>query len=65
MFSFVSPAFGPGFLDTDFSTTTPTRYLLDRSRPDELEHTVQAVMPDSEACRRLAIASDEPCLRLR
>ncbi len=61
---YVNPAFGPGFLDTDFSVTTPTRYLLDRSRPDELEHIVQAVMPDADACRHLAIAPGEPCLRL-
>ena len=60
----VNPLIGPDFLDVDFTAVTPTRYLLDRIRPDDVEHVVQAVMPDAETCDRLAIPPTEPCLRL-
>ena len=33
-------------------------------RPDEIEHTVQAVMPDANTCETLDISELEPCLRL-
>ena len=31
----------------------------------EVEHVVQAVMPSTEVREKLAMANDEPCLRLR
>jgi GntR family transcriptional regulator, histidine utilization repressor len=61
---FVNPVLAPRFLETDFDTVTPTQYLLDLYRPDELEHVVRAVLPDEEECAMLAIPHDEPCLRL-
>ncbi len=61
----VNPEVGRDFLHQDFTAMTPTRFLLDRVHPDELEHIVRAIMPDADACDRLAIGPDEPCLRLR
>lgn len=60
----VNPEPVPGFMEVDFSKMTPTSYLMDLCRPDEIEHTVQAVMPTSMESRTLAIADTEPCLRL-
>ena len=60
----VNPALAPAFLQQDFSTITPTAYLMGRFRPDEMEHRVQAVLPDATLARRLQVKRDEPCLRL-
>jgi GntR family histidine utilization transcriptional repressor len=62
---YVNPALAPDFLGVDFHLVTPTQYLIGLFRPDEMEHIVQAVMPDSKTCRWLAIPPEEPCLRLR
>ena len=34
-------------------------------RPDELEHIVQAMMPDETIARQLDIPATEPCLKLK
>ena len=60
----VNPAAVPGFMQVDFSKITPSAYLISQVRPDELEHIVQAVMPDEYIAKRLAIPTTEPCLRL-
>lgn len=54
----------PGFLAQDFSRTTPTAVLLAALPVDELEHTVEAVLPTAEQQRLLAIDALEPCLAL-
>lgn len=61
---FVNPLAAPDFLKVDFSETTPTEYLMSLFRPDEIEHKVQAVMPNAEVKEALRIADTEPCLRL-
>lgn len=61
---FVNPALVPDFMQIDFNETTPTKYLMSLFRPDEIEHTVQAVMPDAGIRETLEIADKEPCLRL-
>lgn len=60
----VDPLQVPDFLDLDFSTITPSEHLLRSIRPDEMEHIVQAVLPDATTRELLAIPADEPCLRL-
>ena len=60
----VNPKLAPGFLTTDFSSITPTQYLISLIRPDEMEHIVRAIMPDDEMQEVLAIPATEPCLRL-
>ena len=60
----VNPAVVPDFMQVDYSRTTPSAYLISQVRPDELEHIVQAVMPDDYMAKRLSIPLTEPCLRL-
>ncbi len=61
---YVNPAMAPDFLSVDFTHTTPTEYLVQLFRPDEMEHIVQATMADAQQQAQLAISPDEPCLRL-
>lgn len=60
----VNPAIAPDFLIQDFTTTTPTAYLLASTPIDELEHTVEAAMPTPEQQRLLDVGANEPCLIL-
>jgi len=60
----VSPLVVPDFLDLDFTVVTPSEHLLRTIRPDEMEHIVQAMIPDASTCQLLAIPPTEPCLRL-
>lgn len=61
---YVNPNVAPDFLDQDFSTITPTAYLLSLLPADELEHTVEAIMPTPAQQRQLLMGSNEPCLSL-
>lgn len=60
----VNPAVVPDFIDIDFGAITPAKHLLRSVRPDEMEHIVQAVVPDGATSELLAIPATEPCLRL-
>jgi GntR family histidine utilization transcriptional repressor len=62
---YVNPTFAPGFLDVNFTEVTPTEYLTGLFRPAEMEHIVQAVMPDQVTRRLLQIGAGEPCLKLK
>jgi len=58
----VNPEKVPTFLDIDFTSTTPTSYLISQN---ELEHVVEAVMPDELMATHLAVPNTEPCLKLK
>jgi GntR family transcriptional regulator, histidine utilization repressor len=60
----VNPFVVPNFMAQDFKTTTPTAYLLAAVPVDELEHTVEAVMPTPDQRKLLDIDEAEPCLVL-
>ncbi len=62
---YVNPLVVPQFLNQDFSAETPTAYLVDTVAADELEHTVEAVMPSKEQQNLLKMPADEPCLTLQ
>jgi GntR family histidine utilization transcriptional repressor len=62
---YVNPLVAPLFPKQDFTETTPTAYLVATASVDELEHTVEAIMPPSETRRLLAMTTDEPCLALQ
>ncbi len=62
---YVNPHRVPQFMAQDFSLTTPAEYLLGLYRPDEMEHRVQAILPDARMCELLAIDAAEPCLRMQ
>jgi GntR family transcriptional regulator, histidine utilization repressor len=60
---YVNPAAAPRFLQQTFADQTPGEYLLTEVPADEIEHTVDAVLPGPGA-RLLKITRDEPCLLL-
>lgn len=62
---YVSPVLVPDFMSVDFKKTTPTEYLVSQIKADELEHIVQAILPDERSAVRLAVPENEPCLRLK
>jgi len=61
---YVNPAAMPGFMAQDFSRITPTAYLLEQFKPDEMEHRVSAVMPDAQTRELLGMQDGQPCLQL-
>ncbi|HTN96502.1 MAG TPA: UTRA domain-containing protein, partial [Nordella sp.] len=61
---YVNPIVAPRFNDQDFAATTPTAYLVAAVPVDELEHTVEAIMPTPEQRELLDINEHEPCLAL-
>jgi len=61
---YVNPAAAPHFLDQDFSSTTPTAYLVAAVPVEEFEHTVEAIMPSAAQADLLDIGETEPCLAL-
>ena len=61
---YVNPTAMPKFIEQDFTRITPTAYLLEQFKPDEMEHRVSAVMPDLPTRELLALQAGEPCLQL-
>lgn len=61
---YVNPALAPNFLEQDYERITPSRYLLETALLTELEHVVEAQLPDSDTQRLLGIGKNEPCLVL-
>lgn len=61
---YVNPFVAPLFNEQDFAATTPTAYLVASVPVDELEHTVEAVIPTPEQQALLGINEHEPCLAL-
>jgi GntR family histidine utilization transcriptional repressor len=59
----VNPICVPRFLDQTFDRQPPSEYLLSVLPADEIEHTVDAVLPNAEA-KLLMVAKSEPCLLL-
>src|SRR5215472_349143 len=60
---YVNPASAPFFLAQTFQNQPPSEYLLDAVPVDEIEHTVDAVLPGAEA-DLLKLEQNEPCLLL-
>lgn len=61
---YVKPSFAPDYLDQDFSRVSPYEYLMACGPVSEIEHTLNATLPNSQVARQLAISRDEPCLLL-
>jgi GntR family transcriptional regulator, histidine utilization repressor len=62
---YVNPDIVPDYLKQDFSRITPTEYLLKIVAPTEVEHLLEAILPDKRTKRLLKIGPAEPCLSLR
>ena len=60
----VNPACAPGYLKVDFETTTPNEHLMLAAPLDEVEHIVEAVLPEPAIRELLEVPATEPCLRL-
>ena len=59
---YVNPASAPHYLETDFTQTTPTHYLLDVAPLWEAQYSIEAGAPRAKEARLLKIAPGEPCL---
>jgi GntR family transcriptional regulator, histidine utilization repressor len=61
---YVNPAWAPEYLSVDFTTITPTHYLLQVAPLWEAQYTIEASLPTEQEARLLDIARSEPCLVL-
>ncbi len=61
---YVNAAIVPGYAEQDFSAITPNRYLSGIFPLSEIEHIIEAVLPDSLEQDLLKISADLPCLRV-
>lgn len=61
---YVLPAIAPGFLAQDFTAVTPNQYLMQVAPVTEVEHIIEAVVPDRRICRYLELTTAAPCLLL-
>ncbi len=62
---YVNPALAPQFLEQNYELITPSRYLLETALLTEVEHVVEAQLPDASTRQLLKIDSGEACLVLR
>ena len=59
---YVNPACAPGYLDVDFTRTTPTHYLFEVTALWRAQYSIEAARATPREAQLLQIASDEPCL---
>jgi GntR family transcriptional regulator, histidine utilization repressor len=61
---YVNPQVVPDYLEQDFAAMPPSEYLVRNVPFDQIEHVVDAVLPNAEQAGRLAMAPTDPCLLL-
>jgi len=61
---YINPVMAPDFLKQDFTRITPSDYLMGISPAMEVEHVIEAMMPDEWSSDLLEIPRTEPCLIL-
>ena len=59
---YVNPKWVPDYLDTDFSQHTPNEILVARCPITDLEHVVEALLPDAQTAQWLDTNTGQPCL---
>jgi len=62
---YVTPQFARDYLKQDFTRHTPNEYLMSLGPLEEVEHVIQALMPDPKTRALLAIPAIEPVLHVR
>lgn len=62
---YVNPMVAPGYVDQDFTVTTPYEYLMEIAPLQKVEHVVKAILPDENTKRLLQMTDDEACLLLK
>ena len=60
----VNSQYAPSYLDQDFTDITPNQFLSDNCPLSAIEHTVEAIIPDSRIKLDLKMQANEPCLLL-
>lgn len=60
----VNPAAAPDYLTIDFTRTTPNEYLTEVAPATDVEHLVEAIIPNAHACELLKMPTNEPGLLL-
>ncbi|MFH1135124.1 MAG: histidine utilization repressor [Pseudomonadota bacterium] len=61
---YVGVDIAPEYIRQNFTRITPTQYLLDIAPPAEVEHLLEAILPDKKTMKLLKIGPREPCLVL-
>lgn len=61
---YVNPAVAPGYLEEDFVRTTPNEFLVRVAPLQQVEHVVQAIVPEPEIRAALRLDEGEACLLL-
>ncbi|WP_405216896.1 histidine utilization repressor [Agrococcus sp. Ld7] len=61
----VNPALVPGYLEQDFTSSTPNDYLSRIAPLTRAELTVEAVLPTEAEAALLGVETAEPCLLIR
>jgi GntR family transcriptional regulator, histidine utilization repressor len=62
---YVNPAAAPGYLDVDFTRTSPTLHLLQHAPLTEASYSIEACLPSTREAKELDIKAGEPCLVMR
>ncbi|MGF1684770.1 histidine utilization repressor [Photobacterium minamisatsumaniensis] len=60
----VNPDFVPDYIQQDFSQQTPNEYLVQTCPLSDIEHTVEALLPNQRVADLLHVTSQCPCLLL-
>lgn len=60
----VNPASAPDYLGVDFTTITPTHYLLEHAPLTEARYSIEACLPRPPEAKALGLKKSEPCLVL-
>lgn len=59
---YVNPAAAPGYLEIDFTKTSPTLHLLQHAPLTEASYSIEACLPTAEEAKQLGIKRGDPCL---
>lgn len=62
---FVVAQYLPDYLEQDFTQLTPNQYLTEKFPISNIEHTVEAVMPNKKIRKLLDISAKAPCLQVQ
>ncbi len=61
---YINPDVAPGYLDQDYTRTTPSEYLLETAPVQEAEHVIEAIQCTKRIREYLGIPPGEACLCL-
>jgi GntR family histidine utilization transcriptional repressor len=59
---YVNPERAPDYLGVDFTTTTPTHYLLQVAPLWQAQYSIESSLPTAQEAELLGIGADAPCL---